>query len=232
MLSGSIAPVASAIAEAVGGEWPQRAHAAALNSVGGDVDEVSRLELLLGDIRDVFDELAIKTISSAHLIEKLVEIVPRPWGEYGRSGKPLTQNKLARLLKPLGIASEHIGKDRTRSYKRERFEESFARYLAPRGDSNRSTIPNADETGTSEPSQSVHPKTGRTDLKCEKPNNDGEKNGRTVWEGETANRVVLCAQCSRPGGNEVAFGGGPSVRLHRECEMAFIDAKMREQGVP
>ena len=109
------------------------ARGGALNSVGGDVDEVSRLELLLGDIRDVFDELAIKTISSAHLIEKLVEIVPRPWGEYGRSGKPLTQNKLARLLKPLGIASEHIGKDRTLAVISASVSRSPLRVILPRG---------------------------------------------------------------------------------------------------
>jgi hypothetical protein len=220
-----------AIAEVAGGSWPQRACAAALETVGGDVDEVSRLELLLGDVRDVFDELEVDTVSSAHLIERLVEIVPRPWGEYGRSGKPLTQNKLARLLKPVAITVELVGKDRVRSYKRERFEEAFERYLCPKGGSNRSIAPNADEMGTSEPSQSARPGNGRADWKCEKPNNDGEKSGRAIWEGETANRAIPCAQCGRPGGNEVAFGEGSSVRLHRECEAAFIDRRMREEGV-
>ena len=38
------------------------------------------------------------------MIEKLCEIEPRPWSEYGKSGKAITQNQLARLLKPLGIA--------------------------------------------------------------------------------------------------------------------------------
>jgi hypothetical protein len=40
-----------------------------------------------------------------------------------------------------------------------------------------------------------------------------------------------CAQCGRPGGNEVAFGDGPSIWLHRECEVAFIDRRMREEGI-
>jgi hypothetical protein len=30
----------------------------------------------------------------------------------------------------------------------------------------------------------------------------------------------------------VAFGDGPSVRLHRECEDAFIGRRMHEEGVP
>ena len=33
---------------------------------------------------------------------------PRPWAEYGKSGKPLTQNRLARLLKPLGIVPQRF----------------------------------------------------------------------------------------------------------------------------
>ena len=41
----------------------------------------------------------------------------------------------------------------------------------------------------------------------------------------------VCTQCGRPGGNEVAFGDGPSVRLHRGCEDAFIDRRMGEEGV-
>ena len=99
-----------AIATVAGGDWLARGHKAALAGADADVDEVSRLELLLGDVRDMFDGLASDTdrIPSAHLIEKLVEIVPRPWGEYGKSGKPITQNKLARLLKPLGIAPQKI----------------------------------------------------------------------------------------------------------------------------
>ena len=49
--------------------------------------------------------VTVDRISSAHLIDKLVVIVPRPWGEYGKAGKPITQNKLARLLQ----AATHLG---------------------------------------------------------------------------------------------------------------------------
>jgi hypothetical protein len=178
-----------AIAEAVDGLWPERAYSAALKTVGGDADEASRLELLLGDIRDVFDELKVDTVLSAELIENLVEIVPRPWAEYGKSGKPITQNKLVRLLKPLGILPENVGRNRVRHYRRERFEEAFGRYLTSKGDSNLSTSPNADEMGTSEPSQTSHPGNGREDWKCEKPNNDGEKRGREVAKGDIGEKA-------------------------------------------
>jgi putative DNA primase/helicase len=97
-----------AIATIAGGDWLARGHKAALASVGADVDEGSRLELLLGDVRDIYDELKVDRIAGATLIERLCEITPRPWIEFGRSGKPITPNKLARLFKPLGIAPQQI----------------------------------------------------------------------------------------------------------------------------
>ena len=64
--------------------------------------------MLLGDIRNVFDANG-EIASSAHLIEQLCEIVPRPWAEYGKNDKEITQHQLARLLKPLGIPTRKIG---------------------------------------------------------------------------------------------------------------------------
>ena len=77
-----------AIAEAVGGdEWPVKARKAAVALVGGDVDEVSRTELLLSDIRTIFSVLKLDEITSADLIERLCAIVPRPWNEMGRAAQ-------------------------------------------------------------------------------------------------------------------------------------------------
>src|SRR5215831_5283987 len=119
-----------AIADEGAGDWPTRARKAAeQHQIAVVGDDASRLELLLGDIRDVFDGLVTDKdrISSAHLIERLVEIVPRPWAEYGRTGKPLTQNGLARLLRPLRIAPEQIRFDtgeNCKGYHRHTFEET------------------------------------------------------------------------------------------------------------
>src|SRR5262249_17643995 len=60
-----------AIADAAGGEWPQRARKAAEASRSADGDDASRLELLLGDIHDVFKETEM---SSADLVKRLVAI--------------------------------------------------------------------------------------------------------------------------------------------------------------
>jgi putative DNA primase/helicase len=136
-----------AIANVAGGEWPERAREAALAGREVGQDEGSRLELLLGDIRDIFTALELDRISSADLVKKLVEIEGRPWAEYGRSGKPLTQNRLARLLspKPLAITPHRIriGADNLNSYELWQFQEAFERYLSAEGVHNRNSGINA-----------------------------------------------------------------------------------------
>src|SRR5262245_17855415 len=96
-------------------------------------DDASRLKLLLADIRDAFAKKGGVEISSADLVKALVVIEGRPWAEMGKNGKrgkPLTQFKLAHMLKPLAIASGHIGSEaRVRGYKLWQFEEAFSSYL-------------------------------------------------------------------------------------------------------
>ena len=189
------------IADVAGGDWPQRARGAALSGAP-DIDEVSRLELLLGDLRDVFDAMPgdladpkAKRISSAELIEKLCEIEPRPWSEYGRSGKPITQNQLARVLKPLGIApvlmritTEAGTEERARGYALHQFAEAFERYLPSEGVSNRDSVTNADNTGTSGASPTVTAKKPVTVPEDEKSKNDGVCHGVTVGKGDTEDK--------------------------------------------
>ena len=64
-----------------------------------DIDEASRVELLLGDVRDVFNEQQVDRIAGAALIEELCKITPRPWSEYGRRGKPIT----AKVMNIMGV---------------------------------------------------------------------------------------------------------------------------------
>jgi Protein of unknown function (DUF3631) len=160
-----------AIADEVGGEWPERAGNAAEASHNAEGDDASRLELLLGDIQDafakkgeapvanMFAEKVDVEIASADLVKALVAIEGRPWAEMGKSGKPLTQAKLARMLKPLGISPGNIGEEkaRVRGYKLTQFEEAFSRYLPPEGDSKCTGAQNAANTGTSDISKPHSP---------------------------------------------------------------------------
>jgi hypothetical protein len=73
-------------------------------------------------------------IKSEELVRILVAMEGHPWAEFGRDGKPLTQNRLARLLKPYRITpgTIRIGpgpKDTAKGYKLAQFADVFERYL-------------------------------------------------------------------------------------------------------
>jgi hypothetical protein len=169
-----------AIADVAGGPWPERLRTAALQRVVVDDDATSLIELLLTDIRNIFSALKVDEITSADLIERLCAIMPRPWSEYGKTGKAITQNRLARLLKPLAIGPELVTPARLAGYRLARFEEAFARYL---GSGNLSTSPNPITTGVSDLFATSLSDDEREVSKSQKSNNDGLKRGREVAEG-------------------------------------------------
>ena len=179
-----------AIADAAKGEWPQRARKAAEASRGAEGDEASRLELLLADIRTIAKGKV--QMASADLVKELVASEGRPWAEMGKAGKPLTQNKLARMLKPLGIAPENIyvgDEKRPKGYVFKHFEEAFTRYLPPEGASEPLKRYNADETGTSDLFQTAQPNPDVAVRKCEKSNNDGPCSGVAVAKGGSSEKT-------------------------------------------
>ena len=185
-----------AVADEAGGEWPERARKAAEQAhIAGANDDASWLELMLGDIRGIFAEKGKKVrdlfgvdqvvISSADLVKALLGLEACPWDEMGKSRKPLSQNRLARMLKPLGIAPKSVGPEdaRVRGYILADFKEAFERYLAPEGASQPPIRPERDEIRTSDISKSHSVDDGCADVKYEKPNNDGLLAGCPVAKG-------------------------------------------------
>jgi Protein of unknown function (DUF3631) len=95
---------------------------------------------LLIDIRDVLEEKnreeksrqgeGCEEIFSEALVTALLEVQDRPWGECNK-GKALTQNKLARMLKPYDVSTKtlRIGAGKAKGYKRNDFTDAFNRYL-------------------------------------------------------------------------------------------------------
>jgi putative DNA primase/helicase len=152
-----------AIAELAGGDWPARARDAACLLSGEGHDSTSLNVELLADIRLAFGDQD-KEIRSAVLVAKLVADPERPWASW-KKGKALTQNQLAGLLRPFGIASEDVhppGQGHGKGYKRVRFEEAWEAYLPGQNTSAHQNPPfdpckraNADETGTSSDFRSV-----------------------------------------------------------------------------
>jgi putative DNA primase/helicase len=109
-----------AIADAAGGDWPECARLVCAAAVAGAEDE-SVKALLLADIRAIFAEKSTDHLSSADLVEALVALEGHPWAEW--KGKAITQNGLARLLKPFGISPVK------RTYELFQFDDAFERYL-------------------------------------------------------------------------------------------------------
>lgn len=139
-----------AIADAVGGEWPQRAREAAevLSGETSEEENSARIQLLV-DIRDLFDSKGKDQLPSEEIVLHLIEMEERPWPEWKKE-KPLTKTQLARLLNPFEVRPDQlwiVGADgkkaKHRGYKSEWFKEVFVRYLP------------------SDPVEPVEPSTGR-----------------------------------------------------------------------
>jgi putative DNA primase/helicase len=131
------------IAERIGGEWPRRARMAAIaQSAGGADDSEDIKTLLLADIRDLFEarrqtatnssDPDVDKLSSAAIVNDLVKMEERPWPEMGKSGKPLTQRGLARLLGFFKIkpGTIRLGDVTAKGYERKDFGDAWQRYLA------------------------------------------------------------------------------------------------------
>lgn len=96
-----------AVADAAGGDWPERARLAAkvmTETEAGVAQESFGLELLR-DIKSVWKEKARATFTS-DLLSALHGLDESPWGTY--HGSPLNANELGRLLKPYGVASVNV----------------------------------------------------------------------------------------------------------------------------
>jgi putative DNA primase/helicase len=229
-----------AIADAAGGQWPDRARKAAALCCQIDTDEVGQTEALLADIREAFNETmmgetkAATEISSADLVRRLVEMEGRPWAEVGKSRKPLTQNQLARLLKKVGIGPIDVGQktNRLKGYKRERFANAFERYLPP-------------ELG----SQIAHPRTSEQDQylasnskarttdqvrASETPvshSNATSPRGCAVAEGGQSDKAHTCVHCAKSDGREQYCAiGDETVWLHPECQHAYVNGSSPNFG--
>ena len=120
-----------AIADVAGGEWPDRARAAAVTLLAGEEREDSESlgVRLLREIRDIFDSERADRFPTAGILKALCKIEEAPWGSL--RGEPLDARGLARLLKPFGVKPEKLreGEETFRGYRRVSFEDAWARYV-------------------------------------------------------------------------------------------------------
>src|SRR5262249_38820603 len=92
-----------AIADLCGGDWGDKARAAAL-AIEKTADVSSLGVRLLADLRRIRDEDGGDAMHTHMIIAKLCEDQEAPWGAISR-GKPITPERLANMLKLHGIRS-------------------------------------------------------------------------------------------------------------------------------
>lgn len=163
-----------AIADLTGGEWPDKARDAAV-ALHEENDEESLGTLLLSHIKNAFKEN--EKMFTAELLNILIKEEEGPWadwwGDKVESGRPKgPASKLARFLKPFGVAPKtiRIGAERAKGYERGQFEDSWERYLIP------SSPPSGEKTRDKVTPQVDTPKTLFSD-QPEKEQNKASKQG-------------------------------------------------------
>ena len=120
-----------AVADAAGGDWPRLArHAAELLDEPDDEDTLGLV--LLGDIRELFEQRGEPHLTSADIVEHLVGLENRKWAELN-NGKQLSKNRLAALLKQFEVTPRgvRVGDRTPKGYALADFTNSFSRYLPP-----------------------------------------------------------------------------------------------------
>jgi hypothetical protein len=132
-----------AIAELAGCKWPDLARKAAIALHGGATDQDVGV-LLLRHLRELFDEVGTDALATKAILVALIDRGDdspwaRWWGEdVSREQTKGPASRLARLLKPYGVAPKTIRLDQeqtAKGYFSADFKDSWARYLTVSGES-------------------------------------------------------------------------------------------------
>jgi hypothetical protein len=197
-----------AIADAVGGPWPDKARKAALALVSDSKDdETSPGIRLLADLQSIFAdaiELPTKTI-----LDRLIALPESPWADI--RGRPLDDRRLASRLRPYGIKPKQlrVGTTTPRGYCRTDFEEQWRSYLPPLRQKSKTT------------------KTTETMLENTAPNDGPVLDVLDVSDlaGNGGDQVPTCEHCHKPGDLQQVYCGGEPAWLHRDCQKSWLAAQ-------
>ena len=127
-----------AIADELGGVWPEAARdAAKLLSTDAAQEESTGIDLLM-DVKSTFDEVSPPDgwLSTKTILDALCDLEDRPWATWERQKKAMTPQALASQLKPFGPRphNQRVGGSVRKGYYKADFLESWGRYAS--GDPN------------------------------------------------------------------------------------------------
>jgi hypothetical protein len=118
-----------ALADLAGGPWPQSARDSAVHLTSKAQDHNATAALFL-DIMAAFNEGNTERIFTRDLLQFINADPDLPWSAL-RDGKPMTELRLAGLLRPYGVRPKLIWVNRKalRGYLRTDFDDLFPRYI-------------------------------------------------------------------------------------------------------
>ncbi len=154
------------IADLAGGQWPERARAAARTlCAGAGTDELSVGVMLLADLRDMFKHRQVDRLPTDDILRTLTTRDDRPWPEW-RRGQPLTARGLAKLLGPFRVRPRSIrlrDGSTPKGYVLDDLQDAFDRYLDPDPPDPSATPPHAASEADSRVSGSATDRDGVAD---------------------------------------------------------------------
>jgi Protein of unknown function (DUF3631) len=224
-----------AIADLAGADWPKMARVAAV-ALSKENDGEADPSQLLADIRDVFTARDLERVTTKYLIAQLAEDETKPWGSFTKDGKPITPERLARLLREFEIKPRtlRVGEDRGKGYLRLQFQDAWERYVpvSPLSQGSQPVTPcQSSEINDLEP---IQPVTSDIDVTGSSAGNPLKKNhchGVTGSAPQTSERESkgpdasphVCAQCHGPvdGKEQRCCIDGVTVWLHPECQRFY-----------
>ena len=120
------------LAETIGGDWPQKAHAALLEIFREEQERQASAIQLLSDVRDAFAQHNnSERIFTAELLEYLHNLDHRTWHEWNK-GQPMNAHALSALLRKsfhIYSRSQRRDKQKRRGYQQADFADAWERYL-------------------------------------------------------------------------------------------------------
>src|SRR5262249_15948725 len=134
-----------AIADAAGGDWPNRARAAAVELVrAGKERDASIGVRLLADLKTVFGQS--EALSTKEIPSRLIEVDESPWGDI--KGRQLDDRGLAQRLRHYSIKSKNLKLDGSvvKGYSRLDLHDAWERYLPTLADKSATSATSAIQT--------------------------------------------------------------------------------------
>ncbi len=180
-------------------------------------DETRWDELLIRDVRDIFETKRVDRLTSEDLVNELVGIDGHPWQEM-RGGRALTKAQLSRRLRKFGVNSGSIRtlSGTAKGYYHKAFADAFGRYIPPQN----GTASQPMETGGFGQNQNVTPGIDVTFSNRGKPRDTASCDAVPFSKGGAGGERV-CRICRGPiRSDEMSIPFADGSEAHLRCHEA------------